>query len=442
MNKTRLIFTSLVLCFVMVFLSGCRLFSVGDELLTPPRAQGELGDIQEALEKLTSNKITLKYPTAGEYRSAIVQYDLTGNGIKDAVAFYSTESENISAMHIAVVSKRDGKWVAAKDVTVLASGVERVEFDDLDGDGISEIIVGWSVYATVDKEIGVYGFDGAVLTPHAHEKYTAFLRTDLDTDQKKELFLINLNSTDKTATARLLTLENDTITEKASCRCDGSVSGYLSVAATKLLNGKPAVFVDAQKGTGAITEAFYLDGESLVNPLFDRETGTTAISERPSTKISSDINGDGTLDIPMLELLPGYEDAAENDRIYITRFCTLNNGSLVVTLSALMNYTDGYYFTIPKALDGRITLTRNIEARTRTIYLYDKNKATRGAELFTIKTVNLNNWETSNTQNWHKILEDKTTVYAVLISEYDGSEALSVEQIKSEFNLIGTGDLT
>ncbi len=440
MNKTRVIFTSLLLCFVMVFLSGCRLFSVGDDLLLPPRAQGELGDIQDALSKLTSNKITLKYPTAGEYRSAIVQYDLTGNGVKDAVAFYSTESENISAMHIAVITKRDGKWVAAKDVSVLASGVERVEFDDLDGDGTSEIIVGWSVYAAVDKEIGVYGFDGATLTPHAHEKYTEFLRTDLDTDQKRELFLVHLNSTDKTATARLLTLENDSITEIASCHCDGSVSGYLSVASTKLLNGKPAVFVDAQKGTGAITEVFYLDGEQLINPLFDRDSGVTTITERPSTVVSSDINGDSTLDIPMLELLPEYRDAPESDRVYITRFCTLNGENLVITLSALMNYTDGYYFTLPKTLDGNITLTKNIEARTRTIYLYDKHTGERKAELFTIKTVNLNNWETSNTQNWHKILEDKTTVYAVLISDYNGPEALSFEQIKSEFNLIGTGD--
>lgn len=431
---------ALALLLVMAFiftLSGCKLFSVQEDLLSPPRPQGELFEIEKALRSLSAGKITLKYPTAGEYRSAIIQYDITANGIQDAVAFYSTESENISLMHVAVITKRDGEWVAVRDASVLASGVERVEFEDLDGDGKSEIIVGWSVYGTVDKEIGIYGFDGVTLSPYAHEKYTQFLRTDLNTDQRKELFLIYNNTAEKTATARLLTLENKAVAEITSARSDGAVSDYLQVAQSKLLNGKPAVFVDAQKGTSAITEVFYLEDGHLVNPFYDRESNTTKITERKNNVPSKDINDDGSYDVPMLQLMPGFENAAESDRVYVTKWCGFDGARLAVTLSAVMNYTDGYYFTYPKEYEGKISVDRILSSRTRIVNFVSDIEKGEKQELFRIKTISLNSWETTENEGWEKLLEDKTTVYAVRISDFGKQNGITHEVIQNEFKIIG-----
>lgn len=435
----KLIKTALTLLLVafIITLSGCKLFSAQEDLLSPPRPQGELFEIEKALRSLSTGEITLKYPTAGEYRSAIVQYDITSNGVKDAVAFYSTEKENISLMHISVITKRDGEWVAVRDASVLASGVERVEFDDLDGDGKSEIIVGWSVYGTVDKEIGIYGFDGETLSPYAHEKYTHFLRTDLNTDQKKELFVLYNNTAEKTATARLLTLENKAVTEITSTQSDGAVSDYLQVANSKLLNGKAAVFVDAQKGVSAITEVFYLEGDRLVNPFYDRETKTTLTTERKNNVPSRDINGDGAFDVPMLQVMPGFENAAEADRVYVTKWCGFDGARLAVTLSAVMNYTDGYYFTYPKEYEGKLSVDRILSSRTRVINFVNDAEKGEKHELFRIKTVSLNSWETTENDGWEKILEDKTTVYAARISDFAKQNGITLKAIQNEFKLIG-----
>lgn len=435
----------ILLCAVLIFalsgiLSGCRLFSASEDLLIPPRPQGELSEIQERLRESFGSSIKLKYPTDGDYRSAIISYDLTGNGVNDAIAFYSTESDNISAMHISVVTKRDGKWEASKDIAVLASGVEQVRFDDLDGDGVSEIIVGWNIYGNVDKEVAVYSFDGELLTQRINEKYSEFLCCDLDTNQKKELFVLHLNSTDKKATAKLLELnEGSGATELSSCRSDGNVSGYSSVVESKLLNGKPAIFVDGQKGGSTLTEIMYLENGSLVNPFCDIQTFVTTVTERASGVSAKDINGDGSLDIPMIQLLPGYEHAAEKDKLYVTKWCAYDGVKLVVTMTAVMNYTDGYYFTVPKALDGRITVDKNVESRTRTIYLYDGVTAARAGELFRIRTVNINNWESSPADyaDWQEIASNESVVYAVKMGGYIGEGALTLDQIKAEFKLIG-----
>lgn len=438
MKRTKVVLLTAVLCAFAVFLSGCKLFSANDELLIPPRPQGELYEIQNALDGISANRITLKYPTAGEYRSAIIDYDITGNGVNDAVAFYSTETEELSAMHIAVVSKKDGKWVAAKDVSVLASGVERVEFDDLDGDGRNEIIVGWSIYGSVDKEVAVYSFDGETLTPYAQEKYTEFIRCDLDTDQNKELLVLHINSADNTATARLLRLESTGLVEVSSCGCDGGVSGYSSVIQTKLLNGKPAVFADAKKGTSAVTEILYIENGQLVNPMYDRQAGKNLLTERQSSVSSQDINGDGTADIPMQQVLAGYENAASGDRVYMTKWCSFDGEKLVITMTALMNYADGYYLTVPKELEDRITVDKNVEARMRTIYLYDSETGARTAELFKLRVISLNNWETSqkDKENWQQLATGNSVVYAASVGNYAGEYAFSVDDIKSLFNLI------
>lgn len=440
MNKIKRVAASALLIIFCFLFSGCDIISSGQDLLTAPLPGGELSEIKAALDSLMTEKYTLKYPTEGEFRSAIVRYDLTGNGNEDAIAFYSTQKENISSMHIAVLTKKEEEWIAVKDVAVLASGVEKVEFNDLNGDGTSEIIVGWSIFGSVDKQVSVYSFDSSMLTltPRLNENYTEFLCCNLDTDGQKELMVIKLNTADKKASARLYELKADGINEISSCETDGNVTTYQTVTEAKLLDGKTAIFLDGQKGLGACTEIIFLSGGKLVNPLFDKESGKVG-TERPSSVSIMDINGDGSPDIPMLEVLPDYEGASESEKIYVTKWCSFDGKNLAVVLTAVMNYTDGYYVEIPKALQGKITVTRNVESRVRTFYLYDTKEQKRGVALFKVMAVSENNWisDVKDSGEWKEALTGNAVVYAVQKSKYEGTEALSDEQIIKLIKKIG-----
>lgn len=432
-----------VLCAALAFcllfsLGGCDILGGDEELISPPRPQGELYEIKRSLEAAESREMTLKYPTKGEYRSAIISVDVTGNGENDAVAFYQTESENITYMHIAVISRRGDEWVTSNDVPVMASGVEQVKFVDLDGDGAREVLVGWSVYGNVDKEVAVYKFDGEKLSSLMKEKYTEFLCCDLDTDQQQELFLLHLNQTAKTAVARCFKMADGALSEVSKTVADGLVSGYAAVSESKLLSGKPAVYADGQKGNTMITEVFYLEGARLVNPLCDADTRVTVMTERPTSFTSRDITGDGVIDIPMAETLPGYGEAPTADRVYMTHWCSFDGEKLVITLNALMNYPDGYYFSVPRTHERRITVERNIESRMRIVYLCDSETGGRVAELFRVKAVSVGKWDPAlpEYEGWEKIAETDSVIYAVKHSGYDGDGTLTLSQIKEAFNLI------
>ncbi len=416
--------------FLSVFLSGCNLLSTGDELLKAPQSGGELSEIKAALDSLVSEKYTLKYPQDGEHRSAIIRYDITADGKEEAIALYSTESENITQMHIAVLTEKGGKWTAAKDSGTPASGVERIEFCDLNSDGETEILVGWNIVGNVDKQVSVYSFDGNTLLPRAEEKYTSFLCCDLNTDQKNELLILHINTAEKKGSARLLELTDKGINEKASAPTDGGVSSYLEVKTAKLLDGKTAVFADGKKGNGAVTEIIFLSGETLQNPMYNPETAVT-LTERIMSDVSFDINGDSSPDIPMHTPAPGYETAAEGNREYLTKWCAYNGRELVVTLTTVADMQDGYYLEIPKEQQESTTLLTSADGKTKIISLFDKKKGEKTDELYRIKETPKEDWKEE--QGWTRAAETER----LIISVQRTSDSRTAEKIAQSIKIFG-----
>ena len=427
-------FFSVLICFLMM-LSGCSLLSTGDELLSAPQAGGEVSKIQAALNELVTVDYTLKYPTSGEYRSAIVRYDITGDGREEAIAFFSTEAENITQMHVAVLTEKEGKWQAAKDASTLASGVERVEFCDLNGDGKHEIMVGWSILGNVDKQVSVYTFDGSVLLPRAAEKYNEFICCDLDTDGKNELLVFHVNSTEGTARARMLELRPDGINEKASAVTDGGVSSYFGIRVGKLLDGREAIFLDGKKGAGSITEIIYLSGGVLVNPLYSAEEAKTQ-TERVFTDAVYDMGGDGFIDIPMHVVAPGYENV-ESGREYITKWCAYNGRSLVVTATTISDIQDGYFMTVPKSHEGKITFVTSADGRVKTVSRYSAEEEAIKEVLFKLKEIPKE--EYVEDEDYTVVAETDSLVIAVWISDYAGEEALSLREITEAVKIFEKG---
>ena len=81
---------SLLLTFL---LCGCELFTADTaELLRPPALSGDLAPISDAIKESAGGAFTLKYPSAGNFRSAVIQNDIDGDGLFEAFAFYSTQA--------------------------------------------------------------------------------------------------------------------------------------------------------------------------------------------------------------------------------------------------------------------------------------------------------------------------------------------------------------
>ena len=74
---------------ISLLFSGCSLSALdAQSLMRPPRPTGERAQIHDELEKSAGANPTLKYPSRGEYRSAIIMHSLVSAGQEDAIAFY------------------------------------------------------------------------------------------------------------------------------------------------------------------------------------------------------------------------------------------------------------------------------------------------------------------------------------------------------------------
>ena len=435
MKKGKLLKITAVL-FCLLMLTSCTAFdNNSNSLLLAPR-QKEMYHIQQALEASAGKDITLKYPTTGEYRSAFILKDIDDDGDNEAFAFYSKTEEDTVTMNINVITENDDKWTSKGNSSVVAGGIEQVAFSDLDGDGILEVIVGWTVFGTVDKQLAVYSFDGVTLKKRALEKYSDFICGNMTGDSKNELVVLGINISDKSATARVFSLKPDSIDEIGSVQLDGGITSYQTPVLSTLSDSRPAVYVDAAKGVGTITEIIWFEKDVLTN-IKRTNVEEENVTFRTTLATTKDFNNDGILDVPISQILKSTEKREEIDKVYVTNWSSFDGKNFKSQALAFMNYSDGYYITISEKMLDKLYLARKIDSKLRIFYLYDPKTETQGDEVFRVIAVDKNIYseEIYKGQSYEVVYENDQLVYLIRV-EQNNPIGMTSEILKSSFGIL------
>ena len=434
--RKKLLCVLLIACALL--LSGCTTLAAdADQLMSPPMPSGELYYIQKALDGSVNENYTLKYPTGGDYRSAFVRRDIDGDGKSEAFAFYSTSADNVVSMHVNLILKKGDEWVSVGDFKYVASGVDSVEFSDMDGDGILEVIVGWSVYGSVDKSVGVYTVKNQVFAQRVIESYTNFMCRDLDGDGKTDLFLSYIDTANQTATAKLIGLNDQGAEEKGHVLLDGNVTSHAVPVVGKLLGGNTAVYIDAVKGDGMITEILEIADGTMKNALQNEQDGTAMSTYRASSVTVMDIDKDGVYEVPMLELVT--QGSYGNDNVYKTYWYAYDGKYMELKCAAFMNYADGWYITVPEKWDDRITVIRDTANRERTFMRIDEETGNSAEVVAKIHTLPIDTPVSSIMTYGFDSFELATSgqyKFVASLSTQDLPEGLTREEIKEMFYII------
>ncbi|MEE0931247.1 MAG: VCBS repeat-containing protein [Acutalibacteraceae bacterium] len=363
-------------------LHGCSFAGISDnDLLQPPKATGVKAEIQNVLETTTKGDYKLKYPQSGDYRSAIIMYDIDGNDGEEAIAFYKTGKDNAS-VNIIFMKDVGGKWEAIKSFTNANSEVDRVCFGDVDNDGCNEVIVGWSSYLTEGNQITLYNYNNDIIDQivvNDDTTYTDMILMDITNDQVNDLVVLTSFADEKLSktntSARLYSsCINGKFSKVSEIPITSKIISYSQVLQGNISKNVKGLFIDGYTANQneQLTEVLYYSDEikSLAAPLYisDEDEKFENITLRNTATLCKDINSDGIIEIPSpyTPIISGYE----NTSCPINRWCKINleDNSYIETEQTVASYSDGYYFVLPKEWYEKIAVVNDNTTRTTTFY--------------------------------------------------------------------------
>ena len=432
MKKIISIVIILIIC---LSLSGCDYSIVSvDNLMRPPKLSGESSELQEAFEKTLENpeSVILKNSISGNYRSSFLFYDLDNDKQSEAFVFYS-EPETSEMAFCSVFKKVNDNWVRVNTIKGRGEEIYEIDFADVNGDDVFEIVISWtfspdnqraisnSLSYIGDRILTLYSYSGNNLTLMKSENFTKLYIDDFNNDDSDELLLLNINltSSENRTTARIIEFDaNYSISMDNSLTLSNMLEIHNIV--TDSLDGRTRIFIDGSVSENTfITEILDINHENfeITLPLYESNTSVSPSTIRTSQILSKDIDDDGIIEIPTLEMLNEGVNLDEGSEapLFLTVWSEFGNEGLKVDFKCLLNVAHNYYYIFPDSWNRIITAKYYSDNSTlKFTNISDGNISE--IEIFKVKTFTLTDWENYNGE-FIKFDEDGVFVYAYIYND-------------------------
>lgn len=448
MKRKRLIVAAAVL--LMVLLTGCSTVGLDAQtLMKPPKTTGDKQEIYQVLERKTNSHLKLCYPKAGDYRSAIVMRDVTGDGNEEAIAFYSNGDEDFT--NVSVISEIDGVWTEINSFQNPATQIDRICFGDLSGNGVMEFAVGWGNSATGISKLNLYFYlDGQFQEIQTKESYNELTVLELDSSGRSGIVAVSLATSEQLAAAKLYGIVNNQIELLGTADLDPDVTRYYQMKVSKINGSHSAVILDGAKSANAYhTEILYWDDtvSQLRNPLYRADSKTTAYTSRSVPIESQDINGDNVIEVPITNMMPGGSMETGSDTSFITNWhCyDISTDTFTNLLSTVVNSKDGYMFMMPDLWKDKVTTEWDESDRRLTFYEWlvpaaEGEMGKKGEPLLTIQVMTEEEWQQNTGQGErYKLKQHENMIFTAQLPTSASALSLTMEQVEENFRLFIQG---
>lgn len=367
----------LLICF-----SGCAAFDAPLEgMLSPPKLTKTQTEIYNALTHNIGEQSELIYPKSGEFRSPFVLFNMDREPTEEAVVFYREKSPNpdaVSGLRMNVLDLKEGQWVSVADKALSGADVERISFYDF-GDGINMIIT-CSFLGQAENALSVMTYSGGYLEELYKTTYSFMDTYDINDDGYDELFLVHYDSALENHVAYLVGQgkkedEKSRFGQLSSSALAPDIASVQRLTRQKLAEGHFWIFLDYSKGDSVYgTQLLSCYSDNLISVNLDMDTSRKNNSNIPML-YSTDIDGDGQVEIPVTAPMLGYEGLTVPEQILEVDWLAVNNESILNTSTKYRTYISTgyeYIFYIPVRWQDFVTVQKT-ENNTVNFVLYAMN---------------------------------------------------------------------
>ena len=415
-----------------LLLSGCMMSASADELYALPQLPEEYQALRVRLSEVLDGGAEYSAPQAGGNLPPVQMVDLNGDGNDEALAFVRVSSEE-RPLKIYVFQAVEDDYRQAAVIDGSGTAIHSVRYEDMDGDGVREILVSWRVSAEV-RSLSVYSMRGLEPLLLMSAPYARYELSDLDGDDDLELVLLRSDDTEAGLTlADFYDWDsgNSVLSLRSTARLSASVAALQDIRAGTMTEGEKAIFVTSRDAgandtSRAVTDILAYRSPDLVNIALNSDTGVSTQIFRYLNPglLPEDINGDGATEVPRPATLLS-ENGPDGENAYWKLYWHSYDvdGSDQRQTMTYHNLTDKWYLTIPDKWDNHFTVRQNnVSSAIHATTFYSVWGGNVEDELLTIYTLTGTDREAQAAKSGRSILRRMgDTVYAIsYASGYEG----------------------
>ena len=368
----RKFLTLLITTALTLSLSAC-LFGNIDELYSLPRHSETYAQLQSLIDKELEAGSEFSAPTSGAYRQSVQFQDVTGNDEEEALVFFRGAGQ---VPKICVYRGVGDEFEPAAVLEGEGTAIGRVEYADLNGDGVEEIIVAWQISPTLCT-VSVYSMRDytsvVLLNANCMDFRIADLRGHAD--------LMTIKRDDLSAFVDMYSFNDGFEPDVTSTRLTAGIETVERVRFSALSDDEPALFIDSSRGDGKqlVTDiVIYADG-GITNITLDMDTGMSASTLREKSSdnaYAQDIDGDKTVEVPELYRLYSQADGVLG--YWVLDWYVFDSAGDKTLLCSTYHSGEGWFLILPDSWRENLTVRReDIVAGERGVILSQVDRRTR-----------------------------------------------------------------
>lgn len=428
----------------LLTLSGCMMSGPVEDLYTLPQLPEEYQDLRDQIAAILAAGAEYAPPQSGANLPPVQMVDLDGDGRDEALAFFKATGGEERPLRICIFRASGDSYVQAASIDGSGSSIHSIRYEDMDGDGVREVLVSWQASAEVQSLV-VYALNDLAPEELVSAAYARYEIADLDNDGVKELILLRSDDAELGTSADFYDWNGKNLYLHSTGRVSVPVAAVLAVQTGYLQNGETAVFVTGRESTPdenyrTVTDILACRQSGIVNIVLSGGTGVSSEIFPYVGLLPADINSDGATEVPVPKDLPTGEGT---DPCWEIHWQSYNlEGKAESQALTYHNQTDRWYLRIPERWENHFTvLQNNTSASEHATIFYTSRGGSVGNELFTIYTLSGSNREALAAKTGRSVLLRRgDTIYAVSYGRaYENwAFALSQEELAQRFNNIVT----
>lgn len=413
------------------------------ELYSLPKLPAKYTELNNQINEIIGGGAEYAAPTAGTNIQPVQLRDLDGDGKEEALAFFRNAADE-RPLKIYIYKVDGDTYEQTAVIEGSGTAIYSISYTDLDGDGKTELAVGWRV-STELQVLGIYALRADGPDELLRSDYVKYSVMDLNRDKKQEVIVLRAEPDSGDSVADYYDWQGRELTAKSSARisttmAELSLQGRLTQGT--LRSGEQACFVTGVADSAqAVTDILTLRKGELVNIVLSAATGVSTETADFRGLYPMDINGDGVTEIPKPEFLPIWENTeALYQRVDWKNFDAEGAGEAV--MSTYHNMEDGWYLRLPEAWCDQIMVSRTGSANEASVTFYIRAGWEGTPEPFLrISVIKGTDRETRAVRGSRfNLLRKADAIYvAELMEGNDGWEhKISEDEVRAAFSLIAT----